>query len=132
MSYRLLRVTLLVLTGFVGLTAVGGGAAILSGLINMPLAWLQNTPFSSYILPGLVLTIIVGGSAVVAAVTTLVDHEMEVLTSLVAGVILVAWIGAEIAMLGLTNWLQPFYLAIGLIIIVLAACLGALELRHGA
>jgi hypothetical protein len=130
MSYRILRLTLLVLTGFVGLTALGGGAAILSGLINMPLAWLQNTPFSSYILPGLILTIIVGGSAVIAAVTMLVDHEMEVLTSLVAGVILVTWISAEIAMLGLTIWLQPFYLAIGLIIIVLAACLGALEFWH--
>lgn len=115
------RTALLVLDLFVGLTAVTGGIAILLGTIQMPGEWLHNTPFSSYQVPGMVLAVIVGGSAMVGAIAVMVRSVWDALASLVAGVILVGWIVSEVAILGLQAGLQPFYFVIGLLIVGLAA-----------
>jgi hypothetical protein len=124
------RTALLVLDLFVGLTAVIGGLAILLGAIQMPGEWLHHTPFSSYRVPGMVLAVIVGGSALVAAVAVMVRSVWDAIASLVAGVILVGWIVSEVAMLGFQSGLQPLYFVIGLLMIGLATRLFMNEWRR--
>ena len=124
-----LRTALLALDLFVGLTAVFGGMVLLLGISQMPIEWLRNTPFRSYLVPGVVLMVIVGGSAAVAAVATWVKSEWDAFASLVAGVILTGWIFIEVAMIGLQSALQPFYLLLGLLMIVLAERLLGIEWR---
>jgi hypothetical protein len=124
------RTALLALDLFVGLTAVTGGLAILLGAIQMPGEWLYHTPFSSYQVPGMVLAVIVGGSALVAAVAVMVRSVWDAPASLVAGIILVGWVVAEVAMLGLQSGLQPFYFVIGLLMIGLATRLFMIEWRR--
>jgi hypothetical protein len=53
----------LILTAFVSLTAIGGGIALMIGIEDnrFPLTWLDETPFTSYFIPGLILAGIVGG-----------------------------------------------------------------------
>jgi hypothetical protein len=131
-SNWIVRTTLLALDLFVGLTAVTGGLAILLGTIQLPGEWLHNTPFSGYQVPGMVLAVIVGGSALVGAMALMVRSVWDALASLVAGVILVGWIVSETAMLGLQAGLQPFYFVIGLLIIALAARLLMNEWRHAS
>jgi len=51
--------------GLVALTAVGGGIALSTGLEGdrCPPELLNRTPFTSYVVPGILLAGIVGGSA---------------------------------------------------------------------
>lgn len=61
--YRLL----LWLIIFLAVTAIAGGLGILFDLVGLPEQDLDGSPFSSYVIPGLSLLILVGGSALVAA-----------------------------------------------------------------
>jgi len=131
-SHRAVRMTLLLLNLLVGLTAVAGGLALLIGVVQMPVAWLYGTAFSSYQVPGLILALVVGGSALIAATAVLVESEWDAFASLIAGVILVGWIVCEVVIIGLNSWLQPFYFVLGLLILGLATRLLSTELRHSS
>jgi hypothetical protein len=50
------RVVLVILDAVVGVTAVGGGIALAAGLEDgrHPAGWPKGTPFSSYLIPGLI------------------------------------------------------------------------------
>lgn len=127
-----MRTALLALDLFVGLTAVSGGIAILLGAFQMPSEWLHNTPFSSYLVPGMMLAVFVGGSALVAAVAVMVRSEWDALASLVAGVILAGWIVSQVIMLGFQAGLQPFYFVLSLLILGLATRLLMNEWRRAS
>jgi hypothetical protein len=66
-----IRIVLVVVDAAVGLTAIGGGIALAAGLEGerYPVEWLTGTPFSSYLIPGLILSVAVAvaGSAAAAA-----------------------------------------------------------------
>jgi hypothetical protein len=49
------------------LNALGGGYYGLSGAPDVPTDWLDGGPFTTYVIPSLVLVFVVGGSFVVAA-----------------------------------------------------------------
>jgi hypothetical protein len=95
------RITLIVLDAFVGLTAIGGGIALATGLEGerYPVAWLRQTPFSTYVIPGLILALAVGGSAALATVATLARPEVGAWISILAGAILMGQIVGEILLL---------------------------------
>jgi hypothetical protein len=59
------RIALFVIEAFIGVTAIQGGIGLLRGTFDQVLrvAWLAGTPFSDYTIPGLVLLMVVGGSA---------------------------------------------------------------------
>lgn len=77
------RIALFAADAFVGLTAVGGDIALATGLEGnrFPPEYLDRTPFESYVILGLILAGIVGGSATVAATVTLRNNEIGGLTS---------------------------------------------------
>jgi hypothetical protein len=58
----MIRITIGLLTGFIALTAIGGGIALLIGIEGerFPLEWLQGTPFTDYTIPALLLALVVG------------------------------------------------------------------------
>jgi len=80
------RVALFKVDVFVALTAVGGGIALVAGLEGgrFPPEMLGETPFGSYVVPGLILAAVVGGSAAVAAAATLISPPDCGLTSIAA------------------------------------------------
>ena len=73
-----IRIVLVVVDAVVGLTAIGGGIALAAGLEGerYPVEWLTGTPFSSYLIPGLILSVAVGGSAAAAAVLIVTTPEV--------------------------------------------------------
>lgn len=97
------------------LTAVGGGAAILVGADEFPPEWLARTPFGSYAPPALILAAVVGGSALVAALETFRDPRRGGRASAVAGLVMVGWIGGELAVLPreARHWIEGAYLCVG-------------------
>jgi len=97
MQSKAIRIVVGVLTAFVALTAIGGGAALVSGLEadRFPLAWLDGTPFTSYTGPGLILALIVGGSALIATLITFRGRQSGAGSSMVSGVLLAGFVAVE-------------------------------------
>lgn len=95
------RALLVAVSGSVALTALGGGAALATGLEDehLGLDLLAGTPFDTYRWPGVALAAAVGGSASVATVLAARGDARAGVASLGAGCVLVGWIGAEIALL---------------------------------
>lgn len=126
MLRRILRILLTLLTGFVALTAIGGGVALLVGLEDnrFPLEWLRGTPFPNYTIPALLLAVVVGGSALAACILVLRRHRMSAPVSRAAGVIMMGYIVVEYLILqqeppGPTN-IEVFYFGLGALIIMFA------------
>jgi len=117
-------VTLFVVSVFVALTAVGGGITVATGVDWFPPDWLIGTPFSSYLIPGMILAIVVGGSAAVAAVAALRGAGAGALASILAGAILLGWLVGERVILPPRAfspqfwWLEAIYIAAGLMMVV--------------
>ena len=115
------------------------GFAVLATLIGMcmlvfgwgyrfPMSWLQGTPFADYTVPGLILGLVVGGSALVAMVATIKSVSVGAIASMIAGVIMMGWIVGEYLLIPeirffsnlATNWQQGLYFLVGLVMVVLA------------
>jgi hypothetical protein len=109
---------------FVALGAFGGGAALIAqpdgSLIGLPLSALEHAPFDNYLIPGLLLCIVIGGSALVAGVAHLLRTRTSGQLSLFAGVVLVGWIVVQMLLLRDATWLQGVYLGIGILQVTLA------------
>jgi hypothetical protein len=89
---RVARVALVVLEVLRGLAAVGGGLALVltnGQLIRMPVELLRGSPFSSYLIPGLVL-LTVGISNLASAAAVLRRHRWDDPASVVVGI---KWVG---------------------------------------
>lgn len=101
MKHKAIRILLLVIEAIIGLGAIGGGIAILTGSFNqwLPLAWLQGTPFNDYTIPGLILLLVIGGGMVLAAATILIQHEWSVLLSAAMGLVMIGFEIFEVAII---------------------------------
>lgn len=140
MKHEKIRITLAAIEAFIGLDAVGGGIAILTGAFDQwfPIAWLQGTPFNNYLIPGLFLLIIVGGGMLLAAVTLFAQCELALLFSVAMGLIMIGWEIVEVmvidryeqAVIPSTIVQQVLFTALGLIITGLAVSLWMME-YHG-
>lgn len=133
---RISGAALFVASVFVGLTAVFGGVALAAGVDKFPPSWLTGTLFSSYLVPGLILAVVVGGSAVVTAVTTVRSRERATLWSMLAGAILLGWLVGERLILPTAAfspqfwWLEAIYIAVGLMMLVPAGVIWWLDRRR--
>jgi hypothetical protein len=99
MKHKGIRITLVVIELFVGLWAVIGGVGLVTGTIpflQMPVEYLQGTPFSDYTIPALLLLLVVGGSFLFAAATILTGREVDVLASALAGLIVIGFEVVEV------------------------------------
>lgn len=87
---------------------------------------LRGSVFSSYRAPSLFLGIAVGGSATTAAVMAWRGSGAAGPAATGAGGILVAWIAAQVAIIGLRSPLQPAMEVAGLVLITLGRRLRSL------
>lgn len=115
------RTILLILTAFVAVTAFLGGLALTLGalapsmatVLSPPPDYLIGTPFTSYLLPGLALALVVGGSHAVAFMLLLRRHpRADLLTSVAAFGVLI-WIFIQMIYIPFSV-LQAVYFAAGL------------------
>jgi hypothetical protein len=126
------RSWLLGLCLFAGLTAVCGGLELAwnsdGSLARLPLSLLDDTPFRTFLVPGLLLAVVVGGINTLAGVLVLRRHPRANAEAMVAGVVLVAWIAIEMLLLRRVHWLHGLYMSLGLGILGIGA---ARERRAG-
>ena len=107
MQTQLQRYALAALLGFLALNAFAGGYYALSGAAGVPVEWLAGSGFSSYVFPGVILIVVVGGSALVAAIAVLSGNGRGDDLAKLAGWILVVWLVAQVAIIGFVSWMQP-------------------------
>lgn len=111
------RAGLAIISAFVALTAIGGGLALLTGLESerYPVEDLAGTPFTTYVIPALLLAGVVGGSAALAFATCLRARWFRASIVAIAGAILMGWILGEVAVLRPPrwSWIEILYFALG-------------------
>lgn len=129
---KLIRYSLGVLLAIVAVNAFGGGVYGLSGAKDVPVEWLNGTPFQSYFIPSLILLIGVGGAALTACVSILMSSQSAVKASYISGVILLIWILVQVYMIGYVSWLQPAMFIAALLILVFTRMLQDLRLAENS
>ena len=85
-------------------------------LMGMTEVTLARSPFGSYLVPGIVLFAVVGGTQALAAWAELRRWSRAGWLSVVAGVVLAGWIAVQAAMIGLGHPMQPSLFVVGVVI----------------
>lgn len=112
------KIALSLLQAFNGLSAIVGGWALVgdpTGFnLGMDLAWLESTPFSDFLIPGLILLIVNGLGNAAGFFATVREYRWAGDAGLVLGAIMMIWIMTQVVMIGYQSLLQPIYLLTGL------------------
>jgi hypothetical protein len=134
---RATRVSLLALQGLVALSAALGGAVLvvsalapeLSTVLSPPTEYLSGSPFSSYLAPGLLLALVVGGTQALAFVLGIARSDLTLPAAAVAAIGLLIWVFVQMVFIPF-SFLQAIYflVAVAEICLVLFA-LGILRPR---
>ena len=133
------RNILIFLMAFLGISALGGGAALIispSGKLlgGLPLSILEHSPFNSFFLPGIILFIFLGlspGLLVFALINKPANRFAEYFNffkdmhwawsfSIYVAFALIIWIQVETIFVQGTGWLQTFYMLYALPVIFVA------------
>lgn len=100
---------------FNALSAVGGGVGLVfANGLGMPSALLAETPFPDFVIPGLILMFVVGGTQLTAAGLQWYGNRWWLVAAAVAGAGMIIWIFVEVAMLPGYSFLHTVYFASGL------------------
>jgi hypothetical protein len=127
-----IRIGLLVLSGFVAISAIGGAIWVVP---TMPLEWIKAGPFTDWTIPAIALGA-VGVFAAAVFVALVVRPWLGALGSVAAGVAMIVFELVEIGVVGWTlsdpalegwfqAWLQLVYLIVGSVQVVLGWALWA-------
>lgn len=108
-----------VLQLLVGLSAMVGGYGVFMGNgMGMPTSWLERSPFDSYLLPGLVLFFVVGGSYVFSSYATWRMKTYAPEAAAIAGFGIQIWIVTQLYIIRQAHWLQILYFTIGILTLI--------------
>jgi hypothetical protein len=125
-----LRYALGALLALFALNALGGGIYAVRGAPGVPIAWLFGSPFATYLVPGLVLLVVIGGSMMIAAIAVLACWWSAKLLARLAAMIVLGWLAAQVAIIGLVSWMQPVTAVAALLVLLLAAGLPRARARR--
>jgi hypothetical protein len=106
-----------ILQAFISLGAVAGGLALIlkpdGSNLGLPLEWLRGSPFSNYLIPGLVLLVVNGLGSLAGGVASFFRYRYAGEIAVALGAFLMMWIVAQVWWIGLSHWLQPLYFGFG-------------------
>lgn len=115
---------LFILVSFVAVTATLSGLIMISnpdgGVMNLPLSLLDGTPFKDFLIPGILLSTIVGGVNLLAVFYNIQRHVNRYNWAMAGGIMISGWIVVQMILIQAAHWLHFLYLGIGILIILLA------------
>ncbi len=115
---------LIVLSLFLAVTAVPSGMALIlrpdGSALSMTPAMLDGTPFGSFLIPGMILAIVVGGSGVASAVMLLLRRPAAYPLAALCGAITIGWICGQLLLIRMYHPLQAIYALQGVVMLLLA------------
>lgn len=104
---------------FIGLGAVGGGLALVlepnGSSLGIPLEILKSTPFSTFLVPGIVLLLVNGLGSLVGATASFKRYWCAGEIAIALGFFLAAWIMLQVFWFAGFHWLHALFLALGLL-----------------
>jgi hypothetical protein len=128
MSHVKTRVGLVALEAILALTAIVSAFTVIPSL---PPEWIKGSAFADYTIPAIALGVLVGGSAVVAALAVVIRPALGAAASIVAGLMIIGFELVEMVVVGFSlvvygpgmpqAWLQVVYIALGAAIAILGA-----------
>jgi hypothetical protein len=129
----------LLLLAFLALSAIGGGAALIispSGKLlgGLPLSILKNSPFTDFLIPGIILFVVLGlfpalllfalrnktSSALAEHFNFFKDMHWAWSFSIYVAFALIIWIQVETVYVQGVGWLQTFYMLYSIPLIFVA------------
>ena len=115
---------LLVLLVIQGLGGLAGGLSLVikpdGSIMKMPLSYLDGSPFSDFLIPGLILFLVLGVLPLVAAAGLWMRRTWGWYAAFAVGCGLMIWILVEITIVPF-SWLQPAFGVVGVLIFAVAA-----------
>ena len=107
-----------VLQAFIGVGAVAGGLGLAldpSGKsLGVPLELLTETPFATYLVPGIVLFAVNGLGSLAGAGASFARHRYAGEAAMALGAFLMAWILIQVYWMSGFHWLHWLYLSLGI------------------
>lgn len=115
------RLLLAFVQAFVGITAVAGGVALIAGaldpglatVLTQPVSYLAGTPFTGYLVPGILLAVGLGGIHLAALWMLVSRHPLAIAAAAVAAFDTTIWIFVELMVMKFSPF-QVVYFAAGL------------------
>ncbi|HCA43451.1 MAG TPA: hypothetical protein DEP28_09400 [Bacteroidetes bacterium] len=118
MIYKYIAITLLLING---MSAMGGGILLVARpngqILRLSTDLLAHSPFSDFLIPGLVLIFFNGLSSLVLAIITIVNSKPSPYFIIAQGIFLTLWIIIQVLMIRTFDTLQIIFGLIGLLII---------------
>ena len=133
-----IRNIFLFVLGFLALGAIGGGGVLIISptgeLIGIPLSELKNSPFNSFLIPGIILFSVLGLIPLLLIVALLKKPESRLAEqinlfkdmhwpwtfSIYIAFTLIGWIQIQMVFLQSVHWLHTFYMFYAVAIIIIA------------
>lgn len=111
--------TLKALQLFIGVTALFGGYKLLSdptgAALGLNTSILSGSPFHNFLIPSIFLFLVLGCGNTVYAVKAVYRKTCTAeIANIALGFFLVLWILLQVRWIGYINWLQPFYIILGM------------------
>lgn len=108
-----------VLQAFIGVGAVAGGLVLVldpsGATLGLPLDLLEETPFASYLVPGIVLVVVNGLGSLAGAAMSFTRLRYAGETAMALGAFLIVWILAQGYWMAGFHWLHWLYLSLGIV-----------------
>lgn len=109
---------------FVGVSAVAGGLPMIiqpnGSQQSISAEVLKGSPFSTLLIPGILLVFVIGILHLVGSFFSLNNKKHHSILSIFLGVMLIGWIVVQLYLIGFGSLLQPLYLALGTLELILA------------
>lgn len=85
-----------------------GGMGLSTGLLN-------NSPFEDFFIPGIFLFVMNGIVSLIVSFLAFRNHMYTGIGTILLGALMIVWITTQVYWIGWTSWLQPTFLAVGVI-----------------
>ncbi|MHC1748277.1 MAG: hypothetical protein AB9856_07795 [Cellulosilyticaceae bacterium] len=125
-SVRSISVVLIVLHLLVGIGALAGGLAAITNPqqpLGMPVTTLENSPFSNFLIPGIILFVVIGFGNLFSAMCLGLKMKFKEYISGIFACALIIWIIVQCIMLRGVVFLHVLFFMIGVIQGILASIL---------
>ena len=119
-----MKTLVFILLSFIGITATLSGLLMLSNpdgeIMKLSVSLLKETPFNDFRVPGILLTVLVGGTTLLAIFYNMQRHPNRYNWAIAGGTVIIGWIIAQMILIRTLHWLHCVYLILGLLIILIA------------
>lgn len=95
-----LRIAMTVMTLLLGIAAIPSGIMLMLNVFAPPVDMLQGSLFKDFTLPGLALTLIIGGSSLLAGILLIKQNKFGSMAAATVGVILMFFEFVEVMIIG--------------------------------